>query len=1071
MINVTINNKKYQSKIGNTILDVCKENNIYIPTLCYFEGLPSSSKCGLCVVKVDGSAYALSCITPIKNSMVIETDSSDVINKSQEALEKFIDMSLPPKTFEIEEVYQYLHPKRTIRLRSAETTNSIKFNPSTCILCDRCVRICSDTLQINALNDPQQKLRNNSCISCGLCTTVCPTDAFIENQSNHQILRALGLGMTLVLLISPSVISSLMEIYGNCKDLIGRVITAAKLMGFSFVYNTSCGIDVTVFEEASEFLERIDSNHKLPMFSSNCPSWVNFIEKHHQELIPNLTTVKSPHIILGRLVRSRLSQQKNIEPNKIHVVSLLSCTAAKDEIKRMQLIGEVNTVITTREFVNLLNQFNLDLICLKVNHFDPPFNNASKMASLDELPGHHISFMLRTIHAEGDPSSLYIENGISSTAFTLNGRAIRVAVCAGIGKARDLIESGHYKDYSYIEVLSCPFGCSGGGGQLKTKSSKIVQNRMNSIIKFADPLPDLGILPISEPMFRTHFEPQESVTLKRNKKPIKLPIVAYGSHYGHSQQYSRVFALTCGSLSLSMNQIPITDLIKSGIAIFFISTGEDGSIPMNSQYFFDQLSISELSLSDVQFAICALGHKKSEYFCKSGKVLFDLLKIKGAKPLIELLEIDEGLFDKGVSILEKWAFKLSKILNLIPPRFGVVLKFSLEESDDKSVLDNPLRPVGFEIAELISSNRLTAENIIPPMHQHIIKLPPGVDYETGDHFTILPENDPEAVQQVIQALNLNENQVFIVKTSADAARTFVPEKISIKQLFTQYLDLNGSIDRFLVQAFFDSADDELQNELKKYIENDNELSRLSNLLNIGEFIIKFSTKCKPDLPRLMSACPHIQPRVFSIASAPSSNRGFLELLVHSVVFGLNNKRKGLATSFLQRKGVKRISVACHKGIFKYPSDKSTPLILCGIGSGLAPILAVLQHRASLLDSGIKLGPAILFFGARYRSSYPLLMKKLAILKEKKSADEVFTAFSRDGPTPVYIQDILKERSNIIWNVWSDQRSILYYCGPRRGIPDDIREILTDISTKEGQLPRDSAETFCQSHQFVMESYG
>jgi len=1069
MISVTINNKQYQAKEESTILDVCRENHIYVPTMCFFDGLPAATKCGLCVIKIDGSSYAQACITPVKQSMVVDTDSPDVISKAQASLDKFIDMSLPPKTPEIEDIYQYLYPKRTIRLRQAETTNSVKFSPSTCIMCHRCVRICSDTLQINALNDPNQRLRNNSCIGCGLCTTVCPTDAFVESPSTPSILRALGAGMTMALLISPSVSVTLKEIFPDIVDIEGRIITAAKLMGFSHVYSTSCGTDISVFEETSEFMERIENNQKLPMFSSHCPAWINFVEKFHPELIPNLASIKSPHVVLARLVRNKISQQKKMDHSKIFIATLTPCVAAKEEIKRMQLNGEVQCVITSREFVSMLSQYNIDISIVKTSTFDPYFSTSSRTAALDELPGYHASFVMKTSHAEGDPTSIHITKGKAETALTLQGKAIKIAVCSGIGDARELIESGHYLDYSYIEVLACPYGCVGGGGQLKTKQQSVVKARLVGLEALAQTRPELGALPISDPSFKTHFEPQESVFMLRPKQPVLLPIIAYGSVMGHAQQFARVFGTSCGATPLTMNQVSILDIKKCSTIVFIVSTTDDGNYPMNSELFFKSLSETNESLSGVRFAIYGLGSKRYARFCQAAKDLNALMLKHGAEPITPMAESDASCPDRGLSIVEKWATKLAISLNYRPPRFGTKLVFSIEPSDDQSVIDNPLRPVGFEIAELISSTLLTPEKVIPPMHQYVIKLPHGMDYETGDHFTILPENDPSLVDDTIKALGLSSNDVYVVHTSMDAVRTFIPNKVSVLQLFRQYLDLNGSVDRFIIQAFMESADDDTQKELQSYLDNDTKMEKLIADMNIAEFISKYGEKSSPPLDRIMSACPHIQPRVFSIASAPSSNRGYLELLVHSVVFGPNNKRKGLATYFLQRKGLKYIAVHCHKGVFTYPSDKSTPIILCGIGSGLAPLLAVLQHRLNILNDG--LGQSLLFFGARFRSSYPLLLKKLATLKERTAVNGVFTAFSRDGPQPLYIQDILKDNAKQIWNLWKDPRTVIYYCGPRRGIPDDIREILTNVTMNEGQMTRDMAETFCQQHQFVMESFG
>jgi len=1071
MITVTINKEQFNANPESTILETCKKNGIYVPTLCYYEGTTASSKCGLCTVKVDGASYSRACITNVRQSMVIDTNTPDVIEKSQKAFEEIMQTPFKGPSTEIEEIAQYLYAKKTIHLRKSETTNSVKFDPDACIHCQRCVRICADTQQIAALSDNSQRLRNNSCINCGLCTVVCPTDAFLEAPSSHSVLRALGSGMTLVMIISPASIAAIQQMYPNKPDIEGSIISAARIMGFQYVFCSSSGADVTVYEESSEFIERLDKREGLPLFSSNCPAWVTFIEKSHPELISHLTPVKSPHVVLSRMIKTRVTHLKNMDPSKLHFVSLLPCTAAKDEIKRMQLQGEINTVLTTREFLSLIGQFGVDLSIMKSGSFDPPYNSISKTSVMDEIPGRHISFILKASYAEGDTSVLVNQKGIAEGNFVLNGKSARIAVCNGIGSARDLIESGKYHEYSYIEVYACPNGCAGGGGQPRTKSMETINNRVLQIMKFSDKFPELGTLPLTEPMFRTHFEPQESAIMHRYRRQNILPLVAYGSAMGHAKQYARIFSTSSGCQSIPMNQLDITEIKNNGCIIFFIATTGDGDFPLNAERFYFDLEKDSRDLAGVNYAICALGSTNFENFCLAGKKLQKLLESKGAKQLIPMILSNAATMDRGMGEMEKWTVQLSALLHLRPPKFVTKLKYNIELSDDKSIVESPLRPKGFEIAELVGSTRMTPPNIQPPMHRYVVKLPQGMDYEAGDHFSILPENPVEITEEVIKALKLDPKEVYIVTPTTEASLSFIPQRISIGQLFGRYLDLCGPTDKSLILAFHDYGEESLQQELQKYIQNDNALLTLSTTTTCAEFIINYASKSQPPLDRLISSCPHIQPRVFSIASAPSTNRGYLELLVHSVLYGPKSNRKGLTTYYLQKEGLKYIAVQSHKGIFRYPSDLETPIIFCAIGSGLAPFEGILFHRKYLLEKGMKIGPALLFFGARYQAAFPLLMKKLATLLECKAVDKAFAGFSRDGPKHVHIQDLMNERSQEIWDLWKNPKTKLFYCGPRRAIPDDIREIMIETTMKEGKMPREMAESFSQSHSFVMESYG
>ena len=199
MLSVEINGNKYKVKEGSTIIEACKQNGIYIPTLCYHPDLPPAGACGLCVVKVDGNSFAYSCMTKIVDGMSIETKSKDVVERVKTALGQFIDFSLPPPSKDIEQIYQYLFNKNPVQTRAYEKTNAMVFHPEFCINCDRCVRVCEDVQRIGALNEPNPRMRDNECIHCGQCILVCPTNALEDNKSQAFFLRALSQGKITVL--------------------------------------------------------------------------------------------------------------------------------------------------------------------------------------------------------------------------------------------------------------------------------------------------------------------------------------------------------------------------------------------------------------------------------------------------------------------------------------------------------------------------------------------------------------------------------------------------------------------------------------------------------------------------------------------------------------------------------------------------------------------------------------------------------------------------------------------------------------------------------------------------------
>ena len=312
MYKVKINGKIIEVSIGSTIIQACKLANIYIPTLCHHPDLPPAGKCGICVVKVNGGQYVLSCSNKVTDGMIIETDTLDVKNKAIEALNKFNDMTILPESKEIEEVYQYFYPKNFKRDKNFDKTTALVFDPKLCINCDRCIRQCAETQSIGALDDSSHSLSQNECISCGQCTTVCPTGALSENCSIPDVIKAMSHGKVVILQTAPAVRVSTGECFGDPVGTVvtGKIISAAREMGFKYVFDTNFAADLTILEEGTELIGRIVNKGVMPMFTSCCPAWINFVEKIHPEIIPHLSTAKSPHMMAGRAIKTYFAEKK-----------------------------------------------------------------------------------------------------------------------------------------------------------------------------------------------------------------------------------------------------------------------------------------------------------------------------------------------------------------------------------------------------------------------------------------------------------------------------------------------------------------------------------------------------------------------------------------------------------------------------------------------------------------------------------------------------------------------------------------------------------------------------------------
>lgn len=1092
MINIRINSQNYDVEKDITILEACQRVGIYIPTLCYHEDLPPAAICGLCVVKVNGTSYSYSCLTKAKQGMIIDTTSPDVIAKAQQNFYQFMDMPVLPRSKDIEDVMQYLTQKTAIRVRKAEKTNGVTFQPKECVNCGRCVRMCSDIIDIGALDDSTVPLRHGSCIQCGQCSLVCPTDGFIETPSTPYVLRALAQGKVTVLLIDPTALVSIGENFGDDigTEAIKKVVGVAKALGFKYVFDARYAIDMVTLGQASELIERIDNRKSLPVFSSTCPAWVNFIEKNYPELIPHFSTNVSPDVAFARLLRARFASKKRIKADDLYIVSLTPCVAAKDEIKRMQLSNDLNAVISIREFIKMMSQFAIEWNTTKGEDFDEPYKVVSGVSTLYAVSGGFTESIVRAISAIEkvpcpDCSSIRENNyeDYKEQVFNIQvgRRLIKFAICDGIASASEFLASDQFKKVDFIEVVACPMGCISGGGQPKLSSRKQAKKRMDTIYKIEKSLTlqssfqNESLIKLmgtfnetkngnrpSLQVFKTHFEPQESAYQAR-RHLFDVPVIAYGSTMGRATRYSRLVAGFMNAPSSSLNSINPNVLLEKKLAIFIISTIGKGEYPANSIRFINALEKFQGSLSNLQYCVLALGRTQAGHdFCAAGKGLDALMLKYGAKPLLPLTMADSSDEDGGESVYAKWSNDLATALYLKKPRVCQEVLNSVVKVDDESLLEKPSRPTGFEAAQIVERSLMSPEGYIPAMHKYTLQLPEGMTYEAGDHVVVLPCNDAPIADAVIKALNLQKNEVVSIQTGDP----IIPGKVSINQLFVQFLDMNALPTLPLFQAFYEVANEEGKQYIGELLkEGSQKYKEYIEDTNTNETILDLSKYGIPPLDVLISVITHMQPRYYSIASAPDAHRGFLDLMVLDARFGQDDKRHGLCTHYLQHPTTERVYICCKRGLYRYPAESDSPVIMVALGSGVSPMFSLIQYRQT---TDKPLGPAYLFFGAKYQAAYPLLLKKLHNFKNTKVIDELFLAFSRDG-SKKYVQDLMKENSAKLWELWANPKTQFFYCGPPRDIPKQLKDIMLNITMSEGWLSIEEAMAYNSRHEWHLSS--
>ena len=509
-VNIKINGREYTVPAGVSILEAARTAGIQIPTLCFLKEINEIGACRICMVEVKGArSLVAACVFPVSEGMEIFTNTPKVVEARKTTLKLILSnhkreclSCVRSGSCELQKLCHDYGIEDENAFAGEKTKNEIDASAShmyrdndKCILCRRCVAVCAANQAVGVIGANargfdthigcafEKPLGEVGCISCGQCITVCPTGALSERDDTAKVVAALeDPEKHVIVQTAPAVRVGLGEEFGYPMGSIvtGKLVAALRALGFDKVFDTNFSADLTIMEEAHEFIDRFTRRDHLPMITSCSPGWIKFCETYYPDFIPNLSTCKSPQGMFGATAKTFYAEKTGIDPKNIYVVSVMPCTAKKFEAERMDHtavkgLPDIDAVLTVRELARMIKKAGILFNDLPDDTYDAPFGLGSGAGTIFGATGGVMEAALRTAYEvltkEELPKLEFEEvrgtEGIKEATYTIAGIDIRVAVCSGTANAKkvlEMVKSGE-KQYDFIEVMACPGGCVNGGGQ------------------------------------------------------------------------------------------------------------------------------------------------------------------------------------------------------------------------------------------------------------------------------------------------------------------------------------------------------------------------------------------------------------------------------------------------------------------------------------------------------------------------------------------------------------------------------------------------------------------------------
>ena len=519
-IKLNINGREVEAKEGELLIDVISRSGIFVPTLCKNNHLHPAGACRLCVVEIENvSKLQASCTTPVREGLVVKTHTPRVIKSRRLNVELLLanhnkdctscsqNLNCKLQRFSEELMINEIRFEGEKRESVVDNSSiSIKRDNSKCVLCGQCYRTCNEIQTVFAIGQHNRgfktvvappfdlNMSESSCVNCGQCVIHCPTGALSEQNNVRAVFDALNSGKVLIAQTAPSIRATLGEFFGMPSGSVtGKMVSALRELGFSKVFDTDFAADITIVEEATEFVKRFKSKKDLPMITTCCPAWIKFAEQYFFEQLNHMSSCRSPQAMMASLIKTYYAEKNKINPKDIVLVDIMPCTAKKYEINRPEFLGEADFVLTTVELARLIKQHNINFADLEDGDFDNPLGESSGAGVIFGRSGGVMEAALRSsadFLSGEDLSSVEYKDvrglkTVKEASVVIGGEEIKICVVHTLGEARKImnqIREGNCP-YHFIEIMACYGGCIGGGGQPRYESDDALMLRAKALAR------------------------------------------------------------------------------------------------------------------------------------------------------------------------------------------------------------------------------------------------------------------------------------------------------------------------------------------------------------------------------------------------------------------------------------------------------------------------------------------------------------------------------------------------------------------------------------------------------------